>query len=50
MSKDKISSLIAEFELSNITGIPSPGSRQWYLLEFLHWVIGQILKGNNPLD
>jgi hypothetical protein len=49
LSEDDRRSLIAEFDGCNITGIPTPGSRKWYLLEFTHWMLGEILQGRNPI-
>lgn len=51
MTPDEIKFLLfeIEFEMSKMKGIPAPGTRKWYLIEFTHWVLGEILAGRNPI-
>ncbi len=49
LSKEEIRYLIEEFEHIELNGIPPPGSRQWYVLTFVHWVLGEVIAGRNPL-
>ena len=45
----QIKALVNEFEHANINGVPEKDTRKWYLLEFTHWILGEILEGRNPL-
>ena len=49
MSEDQRRAIMSEMDGTHIDGIPDKGSRKWYLLQFTHWMLGEILAGRDPI-